>query len=330
MKPQVRRIVTPAAIRQMAELNPPITTESSSSDDSSCSESSSASESESAADEGEWSDSDSSTASSCSSSESSESESEEDQESEEEEEEEASASETESTSSSEESVDEEEFPDDGEEDEGGGMLLAMEDDDEGDASDSSDRPRAKRRRKMRKGAEIRRRRRATAKLDEQWRQQLEKMYQSDLIEYVREHVRREELTLEDTQQLAYVCEPDTQGMPHDPFHRTMPVLTKFEIAAILKWRVAQLQYDPMTYLRGPDGEYMMLPHISPYLIAQEELRRKVLPLLIKRPFHHGHSHEVWRLQDLLLLQPLEIDTKQLSFEPKENMTMAERLQSLVV
>jgi DNA-directed RNA polymerase subunit K/omega len=136
--------------------------------------------------------------------------------------------------------------------------------------------------------------------------------------------------MEDTQRLAYLCAPDSTGIPHDPFHRTMPVLTKFEIAAILKWRVGQLQYDPMTYLRGADGEYMMLPHLSPYLIAQEELRRKVLPLLIKRPFHHGHSHEVWRLQDLLLLQPLEIDTKQLSFEPKDSMTPAERLQSLVV
>lgn len=161
------------------------------------------------------------------------------------------------------------------------------------------------------------------------RAKVEQLYHEDLLQYVRQMTRKEILSNEDTQQLAGLIQMNADQVPQDPFHRSVPVLTKFEISSILKYRVAELQYDPLTYLRDEEGEFVQLPHIQPYLIAQEELRRKVLPIIVMRPFNNGRMHEAWRVADLQILQHLEIDTMQLSLKPPETMSFAEQLHALV-
>jgi DNA-directed RNA polymerase subunit K/omega len=87
---------------------------------------------------------------------------------------------------------------------------------------------------------------------------------------------------------------DEDGDIVDPFHTTIPYLTKYEKARILGLRAKQLNNNIRPAIELSD--YI----IDSYRIAEIELENKVIPFIIKRPLPNGQS-EYWYLQDLLQL-----------------------------
>ena len=80
----------------------------------------------------------------------------------------------------------------------------------------------------------------------------------------------------------------------DPFHKTIPVLTKYEKARILGLRAKQLNSNVAPNIDVPNDI------IDGYLIAEMELKEKRIPFIIRRPLPNGTS-EYWRLEDLEVL-----------------------------
>jgi DNA-directed RNA polymerase subunit K/omega len=87
---------------------------------------------------------------------------------------------------------------------------------------------------------------------------------------------------------------DINGDIVDPFHKTVPVLTKYEKARILGLRAKQLNSNIAPNIEVPDNV------IDGYLIAEMELKQKRIPFIIRRPLPNGTS-EYWRLEDLEVL-----------------------------
>jgi len=82
-----------------------------------------------------------------------------------------------------------------------------------------------------------------------------------------------------------------QGAIVDPFHKTLPFLTKYEKARILGERAKQLNVGATPFVH-------VEPHmIDGYLIALKELEEKKIPFIIKRPLPNGGC-EYWKLKDL--------------------------------
>ena len=85
-----------------------------------------------------------------------------------------------------------------------------------------------------------------------------------------------------------------EGIIVDDFHKTMPILTKYEKARILGQRAKQINSGNKPFVE-------IDKHIlDGYLIAEEELNQKKLPFIIRRPIPGGSS-EYWRLEDLEIL-----------------------------
>ncbi len=84
------------------------------------------------------------------------------------------------------------------------------------------------------------------------------------------------------------------GIIVDPFHRTLPILTKYEKARILGERAQQLSYGAKPFIKLDESI------IDEYLIATKELAEQKLPFIIKRPLPNGGC-EYWRLSDLEVL-----------------------------
>lgn len=80
----------------------------------------------------------------------------------------------------------------------------------------------------------------------------------------------------------------------DDFHKTIPILTKYEKTRILGQRTKQLNEGSNTFI--PISESI----IDNYIIAEMELKEKKLPFIIRRPIPNG-SFEYWKLEDLELL-----------------------------
>lgn len=81
------------------------------------------------------------------------------------------------------------------------------------------------------------------------------------------------------------------GIVIDELHRTIPVMTKFEKTRILGIRGKQLDDGAQPFVKVPVGV------IDGYTIAIEELTKKVIPFIIKRPLPNG-GVEYWRAADL--------------------------------
>tara|TARA_E500000178_G_scaffold343082_1_gene389275 strand:- start:212 stop:919 length:708 start_codon:yes stop_codon:yes gene_type:complete len=77
----------------------------------------------------------------------------------------------------------------------------------------------------------------------------------------------------------------------DPFHKTNPILTKYEKTKILGLRTKQLNNGSKPNIPVPSGI------IDSYLIAQLELKAKKIPIIIRRPLSNGTS-EYWKITDL--------------------------------
>ena len=80
----------------------------------------------------------------------------------------------------------------------------------------------------------------------------------------------------------------------DPFHKTIPILTKYERARILGQRAKQIDSGAKPFVHIDktinDG----------YLIATKELEEKKIPFIIRRPLPNGGS-EYWKVQDLEII-----------------------------
>lgn len=87
---------------------------------------------------------------------------------------------------------------------------------------------------------------------------------------------------------------DDKGNIIDPFHRTIPIMTKYEKARILGLRAKQINsgMSPMIEIQEDV--------IDGYLIAQLELQEKKIPFIIRRPLPNGTS-EYWRISDLEII-----------------------------
>ena len=80
----------------------------------------------------------------------------------------------------------------------------------------------------------------------------------------------------------------------DDLHKTTPIMTKFEKTRILGERAKQLQNGADPFLKD------MQDVIDSYVIAEEELKQKVLPFIIERPLPFGRC-EYWNVADLEIL-----------------------------
>ena len=126
--------------------------------------------------------------------------------------------------------------------------------------------------------------------DEQM-QKLEKSYKEDILEkYHKEefHINHDEML-----KLSQL-KKDDKGFIKDLLHKTTPILSKYEYTNIIGIRAKQLSDG------APPLIELSEEIIDNYIIADIELRQKVLPFIIKRPLGHGGC-EYWKLSDLEIL-----------------------------
>lgn len=84
------------------------------------------------------------------------------------------------------------------------------------------------------------------------------------------------------------------GQIIDPFHTTVPFLTKYEKADILGKRASQINEGAALFTQVDPSV------IDGYLIALKEFEEKKIPFIIQRPLPNG-SMEYWKLQDLEII-----------------------------
>ena len=87
---------------------------------------------------------------------------------------------------------------------------------------------------------------------------------------------------------------DVEGNIIDQFHRTNPILSKYEKTKVLGQRTKQLNNGAKPLIKLSENI------IDSYIIAEMELKEKVIPFIIRRPLANGAS-EYWTLQDLEIL-----------------------------
>ena len=98
---------------------------------------------------------------------------------------------------------------------------------------------------------------------------------------------------EETESMSRVVR-DENGRIVDPYHKTLPFLTKYEKTRILGIRTKQLNEGAKPYID------VNATIIDGYIIAQLEMEHKRLPFIIRRPIPNGGS-ELWKLQDLEII-----------------------------
>jgi len=84
------------------------------------------------------------------------------------------------------------------------------------------------------------------------------------------------------------------GQIIDPFHKTIPILSRYEKARILGERAKQLNAGAEPFIEIDETL------IDGYLIALKELDAKKIPFIIQRPLPNG-ACEYWCLRDLEIL-----------------------------
>jgi DNA-directed RNA polymerase I, II, and III subunit RPABC2 len=87
---------------------------------------------------------------------------------------------------------------------------------------------------------------------------------------------------------------DANGIIVDPFHKTIPILSRYEKARILGERAKQLNAGAQAFIEVDETM------IDGYLIALKELEQKKIPFIIQRPLPDGGC-EYWSLRDLEIL-----------------------------
>ncbi len=81
--------------------------------------------------------------------------------------------------------------------------------------------------------------------------------------------------------------------PKDSKHITRPFMTNYEKTKVIGLRARQIEEGAKPYIKVPEGM------TESHLIAQEELKQKKIPFIIKRRLPDG-SFEYWRIVDLII------------------------------
>jgi DNA-directed RNA polymerase I, II, and III subunit RPABC2 len=84
---------------------------------------------------------------------------------------------------------------------------------------------------------------------------------------------------------------NSDGIIIDPFHKTIPYLTKYERARVLGQRAKQIETGAKPLVKVPENI------VDGYIIAELELKEKKIPFIIRRPIPGGGC-EYWKLSDL--------------------------------
>jgi len=116
----------------------------------------------------------------------------------------------------------------------------------------------------------------------------------DNTEYIKSfHPEELHISFDEMYNLSIV-ERDVDGNIKDINHTTYPILSKYEKARIIGIRVNQLNQgtEPFIVIRNLN--------LDKHIIAEEELKQKKLPFIIKRPIPNGHF-EYWNVNDLEMI-----------------------------
>ena len=87
---------------------------------------------------------------------------------------------------------------------------------------------------------------------------------------------------------------NVKGMIVDPLHRTIPILSKYEYTRVLGQRAKQIEGGAKPFIEVDSNI------IDSYLIAENELRERKIPFIIRRPIPNG-GFEYWNINDLEIL-----------------------------
>lgn len=87
---------------------------------------------------------------------------------------------------------------------------------------------------------------------------------------------------------------NVKGIIVDPLHRTNPILSKYEYTRVLGQRAKQIESGAKPFVEVEPNI------IDSYLIAENELREKKIPFIIRRPIPNG-GFEYWNINDLEIL-----------------------------
>jgi DNA-directed RNA polymerase subunit K/omega len=127
--------------------------------------------------------------------------------------------------------------------------------------------------------------------DDEYLQKFEKDIQTNILEQF--HPETNIHNYEEVKKLSKVTRNEN-GIVVDPLHRTIPYITKYERTRILGQRASQINSGAKPFVS------LKADVIDGYLIAEEELKSKKIPFIIKRPIPGG-GFEYWRVADLDLL-----------------------------
>ncbi len=107
------------------------------------------------------------------------------------------------------------------------------------------------------------------------------------------HPEENNLSFDEMYNLSLITRDD-KGNIDDPLHVTYPLLSKYEKAKLIGLRVNQLNRGSKPFI---NIQNMIL---DKHLIAEEELKQKKIPFILKRPIPNG-SFEYWNLKDLEII-----------------------------
>jgi len=127
--------------------------------------------------------------------------------------------------------------------------------------------------------------------DENYLKKFDEDLQKNIIENF--HPELKAHNYEEIEALSIVVK-DEYGNIIDPFHKTTPILSRYERARILGERAKQINEGAPSFIEV--DEHM----IDGYFIAEKELEQKKIPFIIQRPLPNGGS-EYWRVRDLEIL-----------------------------
>ena len=125
-------------------------------------------------------------------------------------------------------------------------------------------------------------------LDEDYLQKIDEDLQRDIITEHHHELKKHNMT-----EIETLCKivRNTNGIIVDPFHKTVPFVTRYEETRIIGERAQQLESGSKPFIEVKPNV------IDSYLIALEEYKQKKIPFIIRRPLPNGGS-EYWRLADL--------------------------------
>tara|TARA_B100000287_G_scaffold30791_1_gene28870 strand:- start:967 stop:1602 length:636 start_codon:yes stop_codon:yes gene_type:complete len=108
------------------------------------------------------------------------------------------------------------------------------------------------------------------------------------------HPEVNQISEEQLQTLSTIVK-DKNGNIIDPFHKTIPIMTKYEKAKIIGIRAQQINSGSEPFIQVDNNM------IDGLTIANDELLQRKIPFIIRRPLPNGTS-EYWNINDLELLE----------------------------